>query len=372
MSEDKPASGAWKGRLARWSKNGRLLVLVPILALIADLIAFPVLVDRNTDFPSVRIDELLSRQKVVVGTLRGHEVFASLDDVASQLFLMHEPGSRNGLVVSLFRSQGKLVYGSVARTLVERLEKASPAEARSLKAALEAMRGAPVGGAAVHKVNLTEAEYRQFPLAHIHFVVLEYGSKDQPKHLLAGLDAVMKNASRSNTSLLLVPCIGHNWRERSSIEFPTCMEPIIKALGAESQPERVHVSLYNEWPTYVLEEAVGALNKTWGGHVDASFGRFPLPFRGDFRVTLIALALCLWMCSRITALSVRNAAIVAAWFIGLSAGMGAVLDFVTTGYDPALRFALRCGVLVVLALGVRAFVHLSPGVVLPKETRYED
>ena len=75
---------------------------------------------------------------------------------------------------------------------------------------------------------------------------------------------VLADARRENMVALVLPCIGYRWHEKDSLDFEDVYNPLFKALDGSERPLKVFISLYDMWPSVVIEDAIRALNRATG------------------------------------------------------------------------------------------------------------
>jgi hypothetical protein len=349
--------------LSRLFNLSTALVLSPLLVLLVDYISCPAILETSTTSKGVSINELVARQTSPLGTYKGHQVYISIDSIGNDGYLSYVHDSPNALVISLFKSSdsSKVRDGALARAVLGKLQQVSPDEGRRLRVLFDQAGSRSAGSFLAGRLDMSPDQYRRFPIQHVFILLLEEGQSTMQGEIISkGIAKILQEAEQKYISALIIPCLGYNWADKNSIKFDKCFDPVFKSLSGACYPRYVYFSLYSDWPTFTLEEAVSTLNSNWANRVEDSFSRIPLPHRGELRTPLILLSLCLWVCSRYVRLTIKNFLILSVSFVGLAVGSGPPIDFLFLGYGSTLRFIARTIVLFVLAVGLPAFVNWNP------------
>lgn len=130
-------------------------------------------------------------------------------------------------------------------------------------------------------------------------------------------------------------------------------------------PRDIYISLYRQWPSFQLEDAVRSMNTSWEGsrRLDESQ---PAIYRLEFRSMLIFWSVCVLVCSFYAPLSLKNFLIVSASFLGLGIASNAAVKFFTGAY-PGLASIINIAVLAVVAFGFPFIVNWNPKDIFSKD-----
>ena len=352
------------------SKRRVLVVLIPLLALAADYVFFPVF--RDAEEKGADISLLLSQQTQLLGTFLGHHVYASIDDIQNPGFLSQLNQKGNALVVSAFASgddKRPPSSGALLRSVQQKLQRVSPNDHRKLVDSLERKGGLAAGDVLPVRLSLPVAKHREFPIDVL--LILFFDSSVESEDLQKGMKTVLNLARTEKTSNLIIPCAGTSWESNHSLGFKEFFDAVFADLSAGDSPFGIYLSLYERWPSFVLEDAVASLNSSW----HASFqqpNKISLIYRRDFRLTLIFLSLCLLVCSFYAPLTVKNTLIIVVSFVSIGLGSKQLLDFFVQGQSALAGFMLQLGVLAVLAFGFPVIINWSPKNIFKKETGEEN
>ena len=222
---------------------------------------------------------LLEQRLVKMGTINQGQLSVVLEN-------LHEPDSlgylkdyaQTGLVISVFvdSSDEKSVVneGELARAVRDRLKAISPQASARVGKFIDGLSSRKPGDVAGFTLGLAKEQRAGFSIDRLIAVIFEQGhSSESAPFLGQAMAGVMADAEHEHLAALVVPCIGHRWQEKHSLTFEQVFQPLFKALEGSKQPLEVFVSLYSVWPTFVIEDAVGALNHTWTGSPATGGGR---------------------------------------------------------------------------------------------------
>ncbi len=343
------------------------LVVLPLAVVALDVAAFPAVLSTWHLQDSVNVLSLVQHRALQLGTFRAHRLHVMLDNLRSASSLAGVSEQRRALVVSHFidPDSGESTVGALGQAVLWRLAQAAPEDERLLRDRLDATADQRPGD--VIEVPLRGARVAQFPVDTVFVVLLEAGPSggDAGRAAVArGLQSVLNRAANGRVGALVIPCVAYNWQDKNSIRFDDLFEPLFAALPTASAPRDIYLSLYADWPTFVLEEAVASLNRSLHAHAaDAGSLAF---YRAEIRSTLILLSVCLFACSFVAPLTLKNFAIICCAFVGAAAGARKTIDFFTQDYSDAVRTAIRVIALAGLAAGFPFIVNWNPKQVFEK------
>lgn len=347
-------------------------IFLPIIVLVGDYFRFPAIVENRLLTENVNINSILANQVGRIGTFKAHQVFVAIDSIYNERYLSYIKGSPNALVISLYVYEypERPTVGFLGRAVLEKLMQVSPNDGSRLRDLFDQIRGRSPGEILELALDIPEDRYYRFPIKHLFVLLIKEGNSGQSKDVISkGITGILEKAKRKNVSALIIPCLGYNWEDKNSISFDGCLGPVFRSLPIASAPRQIYLSLYTDWPTFALEQAVASLNGIWKENFQASYGRIPIPYRGDLRLILFLLSVCLLVCSFYAPLTVKNFLIIVSSFVGSAVGSGSLIAFVTQGYDAAVHLFVRAIVLIVLAVGLPFFVHWNPQDIFGKGRR---
>jgi hypothetical protein len=254
--------------------------------------------------------------------------------------------------------------------VLEKLMQISPNDGRRLRDLFDQIKGRSPGEILEFSLDVPEDQYYRFPIKHLFVLLIEQGDSGQSKDVISkGITGIIEKAERKNVSTLIIPCIGYNWANKNSIVFDDFFRPVFQSLTLASAPRQIYLSLYTNWPTFVLEQAVSSLNGIWKENFQASYGRIPVPYRANLRLILLLLSVCLLVCSFYAPLTFKNFLIIVSSFVGSAVGSNSLITFLTQGYDASFRIFVLAIVLIILAVGLPFFVHWNPKDIFGKGRR---
>ena len=210
---------------------------------------------------------LVEQRVVKMGTIHSNKVNVALENLAEQESLAYVSNSAPvGLVVSIFVESDKQdephpTEGALARAICDRVKKASPSAYEKLQNELASFGRNKPGDVVGFNLRLASSERAKFPIDRLIVVVFEKGHSNKAAFLDQSIAKVLADARREKLAALVVPCIGYRWDEKHSLDFGDVFKPLFKALDGSGRPMKVFVSLYDIWPSMVIENAVRALNQ---------------------------------------------------------------------------------------------------------------
>lgn len=218
---------------------------------------------RGTSLRSVPLTELLSRRFLSLGTLKSYRLNASIDDIASDHYLKHLKEGRNGLVISAY--EGSTRHGIRSRwagellsAVLTQLRQLSPNDYKNVSSRFNHDEDLDAGTVLPFQLTIPTATRRQFPVDDLMVAIFDrVNSRNED---FSWVETVFELAAKQNTSSLIVPCLGRNWRDRNTIAFQDFFASLIARMPTGRPHADVYFSLYSQWPTFEIEDAVKSLN----------------------------------------------------------------------------------------------------------------
>ncbi len=347
----------------RWTFNSAwrraIVVTLPALILLVDYLFFPVLLETYRPAKTAAdITNLLVHKIQRLGNYKGHQVSLSIDDLSQPEFLNHLKEQRNGLVISVFNDKtAPFAKGALLRAVMLKLKELSPHDYRKLVDRLQKADGITPGEVISFPLSLTGNKYAEFPLNFLFIVVFEYGNVEEDK-LTKGIQSVFAAARQESMSNLILPCLGISSESGNSTKFDEFFRSVFAALSASDGPVNVYISLYAQWPTFVLEEGVAGLNRAWETISKDSPETTSL-YRRDLRLTLLFMIVCVFVSSFFARLTIVNFLLITLGFAASGTAANKALHFFAQGYPSTFRSVLQILILMILALGFPFIVNLS-------------
>ena len=320
--------------------KGRWLCSLPVVLLIYDLASFPTFAVHQLG-KNINIVSLVSTKFFSLGTYNTHSICVSLDSIMQRSFLDHVKGSPNAIVITHFVEPGSSATseGALGRALQAKLESVSPDASRIFQDQLSGLVGRQAGDVAKLDVHIPREHYQDLPIDHVYVVVLNLGTGNSNNGLLTkAMPRLFQQAVRNHIDSLIIPCLGYRWDDKNSLDFDEFFCPLLTSLPSDGRPSHIELSIYSEWPTFTLEEAVRSFNRCWDGVVTGSARReFFGVYRAEYRGTLFFLAVCLLVSSFYVPLTVKNFLIICVSFVVMATGAIKTSDFVTQGHGVMFR-----------------------------------
>lgn len=356
----------------RWP--GAVFILLPLVLLAIDYAASPVFFE-TTQPRTITVLSLFEKDRVPLGTFRSHQIEMGLSSIDHDGYLaIYGDTKPNALTVSVFADEeGNPATAAFGRAVFSKLEVLAPSAARRFRLFLEASTNFRPGDVRAMQLSLTSEQRRKFPVDWIFVAVLEredgMTNADYYDEIFAD---VMQLAAQKDVATLVVPAIGHNWKDDHASAFDDIFRSAIDALKPEPAPARIYFDLYDRWPTFVVERAVTALNATAEQFVQPAAGEREIHHR-DLRLLLLLLTLCLGASSFVAPLTFRAFLIISCAYVGLFLGSGAAIGLFTGSLDAGVRTIVQIGIYVALALAFPFIANLKLDLVFgprsPNESR---
>jgi hypothetical protein len=255
--------------------------------------------------------------------------------------------------------------------VLKKLERFSPLDYHKLLEQWSQKSYIQPGEVLISELHLAPDKHASFPVDNVYTLVFTAGQPIDPAELAKGLAAVLKVGVDKRMQNLVLPCLGRTW-QHSKDSYATSYEDFFPAFFAsvpsDMQSPTIYLSLYRQWPSFELEEAVGSVNSAWASALapKASVPANHL-YREKYRTTMLFWFLCLFVCSFFTFPGLKNFLILSAAFLSMALGSDALVAFLTQG-RPSLESTLHYAVLVVLAIGFPAIVRWDPKEIFKSNT----
>jgi hypothetical protein len=326
-------------------------ILLPLAALAVDYAASPVLFETTQPL-TITVLSLLERDRIPLGTFRSHQIEMGLSSVGDDDYLAADRDTEpNALAVSVFSDEeGQPATAAFAKAVFRKLEDLAPPEATKLAAFLKDSTGFQPGDVRALQLSLTPEQRQRFPVDWIFVAVLTRESGSVNEEYLGKIsETLMTLAAQKEIATLALPAIGYNWEDDHPMSLDSIFRSVLNALKAGPAPARIYFDLYDQWPTFVIERAVTALNGAAEQFVQPAAGEKEIHHR-DLRLLLLLLSLCLAVSAFVAPLNLRAFLIISAAYIGLFLGSGAAINLLTGSLEPGTRTIVQ--IVIYLALAV--------------------
>jgi len=339
------------------------LSIVPLLIVVLDVTLFPRIFEQRQLLSALDATTLFENRIVRLGTIHSISINVVLENLKNEDSLVYlSSRNRTGLVVSAFvdpeRADEKRVFeGDLARTVRLRLQTVSRTVALRMADFIARMGEHRPGDVLGVELNLSESERARFPVDRLIVVVLNRpGSKESAGGLETALAGVVADADRADLKALAVPCIGYQWKQKNSVTVDPLLGSVFKTLNGPHRPFDLFISLYSDWPTPVIEKAVGAVNHAWAVSPSIHPGVLSSLYRGRYRIVLLLTTICLLACTRRAQNTVKSFLLILAAYLSAALGLAELLGRFAKNYpEQPIEIALLVS-WVALALGFPVFV----------------
>lgn len=341
-----------------------LYILLPLLVLLTDFMVFPVIFESRRPSGNIGIAPLLVRQTLPLGSFKAQRVHVSIDSIQNPRFLNYVKGQGNALVISHFiePESSSSTSGELGKSVLDKLHDLSAGDYRALNDLFGELHKHSPGDIlhfALHDVP--KKEYRRFPIDHLFIALFEKGndSKEKRSEISKVFPELMKMADKQNISALIIPSLAYNWADKHSITFDDSFRPFFEALHLTNRPRDIYLALYSEWPTFALEDAVRSLNAAYERYENL-YESSPVFYRGDFRLALILVSLCLVVSSYYTSLTFMHFIIIGCGLFTSLISSLKVVEFITPGFSSRVRSLVQIVVWIALCVFFPILPRLSP------------
>jgi hypothetical protein len=352
-----------------------LLLFSPLLVLAADYVWRPVLWSGCTSVSTVSVEGLFARPFLPIGTLLGHQLTIGLDDFNSSRFLADAKGAPQALVTTIYFETPLVAYaGPETRALLTRLESVSAKDHTGFVALLNDPANLRSGAVHAYELEPSDRRAKEFPLDRIYVVAVQYktgegGHANDGPMIAAGLKVVLSRTGRERVARLLVPSLGVNWEDPGWLTHADFYRLLFAAVEPSSRPPEIRLSLYENTPRSVLQQAVNAVNDAFGARCATSSVDDVL-FHQRLRTILVALFLCLVAASLQVRVTVKTTLIVTASFVALSTAALSSVDQLVADYGTAgTRAIIQSSILAALALSFPIIIRWNPQDVFQRSRR---
>lgn len=334
--------------------NHWLWVLIPLLVLVADLARSPRLFHTSQSAENLSVKELLDRERIHLGRLRGHEIHVSFDEIASDDFLEGFRGERNGLVVTHFLTSDRKDsrYGLLGRVIRRRLHETDREAEQHFIQMIEQMPGREPGEA--KRLKLERAITEGFPVSVIYVVILQEDGTGTARAgtLRRAMEQTFEFAAEDRLDNLVVPALGID-ESADDLPFHDFLKSTFAATPEGVFPRNIFLSWYPRWKEETIEaatRALGDLRAPTFSQEESLAEKLQSPV---LRLACIALGLCLLSSSFAVELNWRRFLIISCSFLGAFAALWGLVGFLTTGRSVDLTFVVRMVMTLVAAVSFR-------------------
>lgn len=305
---------------SRAFRRDRAYALVPLAFLAIDLFRTPLLYEHQDLVEVLRVDDLLARSSVDVGTAYGHRLHVLIGDIEDIRFLSHLGAKPSALVVSLYESlsRGEVRAGTSATALLDLLARHSPGDHDKLLDQIEKSRNYAPGTVLDYTLSKPIVFQGGPEIDRILAVRIENGKRETPYALQAGLLDVFRRAEGESIRSLVIPCLSVTWKMKDSVSFDEYFGVLFDTLKTTRKPQDLYIFFYQQWPTFMLETAVSSFNSRWSSQRWEKPGLASRIYEIDRRLALLATSICLLVASFHARLTWKSAMLIFFSFLGIA------------------------------------------------------
>jgi hypothetical protein len=342
-----------------------LFILLPILILGVDFLLHPLLFHSERTTGALSIMSLLMKQPQLLGTYKAHRIHASIDDLGDARPLAYLTTHKNALVISAFVSEGEVAIAALGNGVLQKLKIVSPQDRQNILDSMGRKTSLGPGDVMKFEFRVPEQKYGEFPIDYLYMVLFQQDRPVDIDTLKAGLPTALSLAARDGVKALVLPCLGSTWENKNTVSLDEFFPAFFTTLPDADSPRDIYISLYRQWPSFHLEDAVRSMNTSWEGSRRLGESQLAI-YRMEFRSMLIFWSVCVLVCSFYAPLSLKNFLIVSASFLGLGSASNAAVKFFTGAY-PGLASIINIAVLAVVAFGFPFIVNWNPKDIFSKD-----
>ena len=360
------------GGLETLRDNGwrRILIVLslPVLLLGVDFFLFPILLFNKIERNGVDLTTLLTERVLPLGTINGHRIFISIDDIQEPDFVSYLPKkARAALIISAYlEDDAQQIQGALQNSVLQRIGSTSPVDSNLIGRQLAALRKFQAGQVA--NIPLPSRLRDAFPIDNLLVIMMPPQDPDQ-KDVETGLTRALTIAQRTGLSNVIIPSIGNRWNVQHQNSFPIAelAEAIFGAVAQVENIDNIYIAFYKPWPTIHLESAAEALNAAWQ-QVMLTANADPMPlYRKDFRMTLAFMLVAFLAGAFWVKLTPANVLSIGVLFYGASLGVKPIVEFIKPD-DPLTKFIISSGILLVSAVALPVVTRWSPKDIFKRDT----
>jgi hypothetical protein len=321
------------------------------------------MLENKTTTAEVTVQDLLAHKRIELGIYRAHRFYVALESVANDKFLDDLTGPV-AVLVSHFVSEGSVQdaqMGSLARAVEARLGRIDAELGHQFTNWILTASRHRAADALDVPLKLSGNQRSRIGFDRIILITFESGptgGRDADAVTAKAVIHAFSLAARAKLSHFIIPCIGYNWEDNSTIELRTFFDLVFNSVPPGAEPDAIHFSLYSNWPNFALETAVAAINATWRSHEASStpWGQIVF-YRADVRSTLLLMSLCLFASLAFTQATMPSVVIIAVAYFGVVAAADAPINLFLTDADPNTILLVKIVVRVVLAVGFPVIIR---------------
>ena len=221
----------------------------------------------DTRQQGVKLLDVVAGKTVPLGSRDSRYYSVSVDDITQDNCLDFAVPTSNALVISAYnrnsatRRGRKIKDGALQRAVLSKLQNLSPDDYQRVNTAFDNDDQMQPGRVFPFELKIPTSNRSSFPVDCLIVSVFEAISSEN-EHF-KWVKTAFEIAAEKQADLLIVPCLGRDWHDKNTIAFEDFFRFFLEEVPDGSRPASVHFSLYSQWPSFELEDAVKSLNSEW-------------------------------------------------------------------------------------------------------------
>jgi hypothetical protein len=204
--------------------------------------------------------DVVAGKTVLLGSRDSRDYYVSVDDIAEDRCFNFAISNSNALVISAY-NRNDFRDGALQRAVLSKLRYLSPDDYKAIDAVFNDDNQMQPGRLLSFELKIPDSRRSSFPVDYLIVAVFEVGPSGSEE--FGWVKTTFEITAQKGARTLIVPCLGRDWRDKRTIEFEDYFKAFLDNVPLGDRPAAVHFSLYTQWPSFELEDAVRSLNRAW-------------------------------------------------------------------------------------------------------------
>jgi len=300
-----------------------LLICFPLLLLVVDFCVFPRLLTSRSRAGDLTIEQLFAETApaTYLGRFSLHELYASTGSFTEAEYLQRlraqtQPAGHVALVATVFADDTPPNVG-IPQLLLALMNNMTPASQMTLANLLYEHSNAGPGSTYWMALQGAATDSKAVDVDRLYLIHLPTKPPGAIRDALAkGLVSVFQDiATQRKVNGLILPFLAVG-PDSNGLTVDDFMDVLLKkALKASQAPRFIYLSPYSQWPPEFQESVFASLTQ----HLTEAGGEGLLLrlYRFEWRLALLSLTLCLFICSKQVPIGPKAAIVIAVAYISM-------------------------------------------------------